>query len=125
MIDVFQNDTHFQVVMEKHGFGMDLFEFIDRHPLMDEKLASYIFRQVSKRFGLEGARLEIPFFRSLQQSHIFIVSVSSIGISKTRMLLSMNISDASLSILDLRLISKKARRFRRFAERSNIAVRKC
>jgi len=25
---------------------MDLFEFIDRHPLMDEKLASYIFRQV-------------------------------------------------------------------------------
>jgi len=33
--------------MEKHGSGMDLFEFIDRCPNMDEPLASYIFRQVT------------------------------------------------------------------------------
>lgn len=46
VIDVFHNDAFFQLVMEKHGAGMDLFEFIDRKPKMDEKLASYIFRQV-------------------------------------------------------------------------------
>lgn len=34
------------MVMEKHGSGMDLFEFIERDPVMDEPLASYIFRQV-------------------------------------------------------------------------------
>lgn len=32
--------------MEKHGSGLDLFAFIDRHPKLDEPLASYIFRQV-------------------------------------------------------------------------------
>lgn len=32
--------------MEKHGSGLDLFAFIDRHPSIDEPLASYIFRQV-------------------------------------------------------------------------------
>jgi hypothetical protein len=32
--------------MEKHGGGMDMFEFIDRQPNMDEALASYLFRQV-------------------------------------------------------------------------------
>ena len=31
--------------MEKHG-DMDLFEFIDRNPVMDEPLACLIFRQV-------------------------------------------------------------------------------
>jgi len=35
--------------MEKHGAGMDLFEFIDRKPYLDEKLNSYIFRQVISR----------------------------------------------------------------------------
>ena len=38
------------MVMEKHGSGMDLFEFIDRCPNLDEALASYIFRQVSHHF---------------------------------------------------------------------------
>ena len=33
--------------MEKHGAGMDLFEFIDRGPNTDEPINSYIFRQVS------------------------------------------------------------------------------
>lgn len=44
---MFENEDYIQMVMEKHGSGMDLFEFIDRSPLMDEALASYIFRQVS------------------------------------------------------------------------------
>lgn len=43
---MFENEDYIQMVMEKHGSGMDLFEFIDRSPLMDEALASYIFRQV-------------------------------------------------------------------------------
>ncbi|UYV61462.1 PASK [Cordylochernes scorpioides] len=46
VLDVFENDHFYQVVMEKHGAGMDLFEFIDRSPHIDEGLASYMFRQV-------------------------------------------------------------------------------
>lgn len=46
VLDVFENAEFIQMVMEKHGSGMDLFEFIDRSPNMDEGLASYIFRQV-------------------------------------------------------------------------------
>ena len=49
MLDVFENAEFIQMVMEKHGSGMDLFEFIDRSPRMDEPLASYIFRQVGHR----------------------------------------------------------------------------
>lgn len=45
-MDVFENDKYFQMVMEKHGAGMDLFEFIERRPRLDEPLISYIFRQV-------------------------------------------------------------------------------
>lgn len=43
---MYENENCFQMVMEKHGSGMDLFEFIEREPVMDEPLASYIFRQV-------------------------------------------------------------------------------
>ncbi len=32
--------------MEKHGSGMDLFSFIEKGPLLDEGLVSYLFRQV-------------------------------------------------------------------------------
>ncbi|XP_050395155.1 PAS domain-containing serine/threonine-protein kinase [Patella vulgata] len=46
IIDVYQNDVFIQMVMEKHGSGMDLFEFIDRCPQMDEALVSYMFRQM-------------------------------------------------------------------------------
>lgn len=46
VLDVFENSSHFQMVMERHGAGMDLFEFIDRAPCLDEPLASYVFRQV-------------------------------------------------------------------------------
>ncbi|KAJ9577678.1 hypothetical protein L9F63_005758, partial [Diploptera punctata] len=46
VLDVFENPKFFQLVMEKHGAGMDLFEFIDRKPYLDESLNSYIFRQI-------------------------------------------------------------------------------
>lgn len=46
VLDVFENKGFFQLVMEKHGSGLDLFAFIDHHPSLDEPLASYIFRQV-------------------------------------------------------------------------------
>ena len=45
VMEVFQNRNYVQMVMEKHG-EMDLFEFIDRNPIMDESLASLIFRQI-------------------------------------------------------------------------------
>lgn len=41
------------MVMEKHGDGLDLFEFIEKNPRMDEPLISYMFRQVSTG-GKEG-----------------------------------------------------------------------
>ncbi|VDK81781.1 unnamed protein product, partial [Onchocerca ochengi] len=46
LLDVFENDTYYQLVMEKLGCGMDLFEFIEQEPKLDEPLISYIFRQV-------------------------------------------------------------------------------
>ncbi|CAH0724620.1 unnamed protein product, partial [Brenthis ino] len=46
VIDVFENEKYFQMVMEKHGAGMDLFEFIERRPRLDEPLLSHIFRQI-------------------------------------------------------------------------------
>lgn len=44
--DIFENELYFQLIMEKHGSGMDLFEFIDRVPKLDEPLISYIYRQI-------------------------------------------------------------------------------
>lgn len=46
VLEVFENEGFFQMVMQKHGDGLDLFEFIDMQPRLDEPLASYIFRQV-------------------------------------------------------------------------------
>ncbi|XP_024129601.1 PAS domain-containing serine/threonine-protein kinase isoform X2 [Oryzias melastigma] len=46
VVEVFENGSYFQMVMEKHGDGLDLFEFIDMQPRLDEPLASYIFRQL-------------------------------------------------------------------------------
>lgn len=46
VLEIFENERYFQMVMEKHGDGLDLFEFIDRQPRLDEPLASYIFRQL-------------------------------------------------------------------------------
>ena len=52
MLEAFENEDFFQVVMVKHGSGMDLFEFIDRQPLLDEPLCSYILRQVNYQFAV-------------------------------------------------------------------------
>lgn len=46
VLEVFENGAYFQMVMEKHGDGLDLFQFIDMQPQLDEPLASYVFRQV-------------------------------------------------------------------------------
>ena len=46
LLAAYENDGYFQMVMEKHGDGMDLFDFIDRNPSLDEPLVSYMFRQV-------------------------------------------------------------------------------
>ncbi|XP_010604937.1 PAS domain-containing serine/threonine-protein kinase isoform X1 [Fukomys damarensis] len=51
VVDVFENQGFFQLVMEKHGSGLDLFAFIDQHPSLDEPLASYIFRQLVSAVG--------------------------------------------------------------------------
>ncbi len=51
MLSCLEGPGCYALVMEKHGAGMDLFEFVDREPKLDEALASYIFRQVWK--GLE------------------------------------------------------------------------
>ncbi|XP_071607745.1 PAS domain-containing serine/threonine-protein kinase [Heliangelus exortis] len=51
VLDVFQNEYFFQLVMEKHGPGLDLFAFIDNQPNLDEPLASYIFRQLVSAVG--------------------------------------------------------------------------
>lgn len=58
---VYENERFYQMVMEKHGSGMDLFEFIDRLTTpMDEKLACYIFRQIANA---------VDYLHSLQILH--------------------------------------------------------
>ncbi|NXI63780.1 PASK kinase, partial [Anseranas semipalmata] len=51
VLDVFENEHFFQLVMEKHGSGLDLFTFIDNQPDLDEPLASYLFRQIVSAVG--------------------------------------------------------------------------
>ncbi|NXK54421.1 PASK kinase, partial [Chauna torquata] len=51
VLDVFENEHFFQLVMEKHGSGLDLFTFIDNQPDLDEPLASYLFRQLVSAVG--------------------------------------------------------------------------
>ncbi len=46
MLDYSEGPACYALVMEKHGAGMDLFEFVDREPKLDEPLTSYIYRQV-------------------------------------------------------------------------------
>lgn len=47
VLDVFQDEDHVQMIMEKHGCGMDLFEFIDRQcKYIEEPLACHIFKQI-------------------------------------------------------------------------------
>lgn len=46
MLDYYENDSYFQLVMEKHGSGMDLFEFIEKTNGVPEPLAAYISKQL-------------------------------------------------------------------------------
>ena len=49
VMDEFEGDQFFVMTMEKHGSGVDLFEFIENASCISEQLASYIFRQVACR----------------------------------------------------------------------------
>lgn len=46
VLSVFDNREYVQLVMEKFGAGLDLFEFIERDPVLDDPLAAHIFAQV-------------------------------------------------------------------------------
>lgn len=50
LLEAYENEHFFQMVMEKHGEGLDLFEFIERGPRLTEQHISYIFRQVNGIF---------------------------------------------------------------------------
>ena len=56
LLEAYENEYFFQMVMEKHGDGLDLFEFIEKNPQLDEPLISHMFRQVKRERERERER---------------------------------------------------------------------
>eukprot|EP00730_Choanoeca_flexa_P007193 TRINITY_DN12294_c0_g1_i6.p1 TRINITY_DN12294_c0_g1~~TRINITY_DN12294_c0_g1_i6.p1 ORF type:complete len:814 (+),score=193.92 TRINITY_DN12294_c0_g1_i6:74-2443(+) len=45
-VELCHNTHYFQLVMEDHGAGFDLFTFVEDNPQLDEHIVSFIFRQI-------------------------------------------------------------------------------
>ncbi|KYO24820.1 PAS domain-containing serine/threonine-protein kinase [Alligator mississippiensis] len=76
VLDVLENGSFFQLVMEKHGSGLDLFTFIDNQPNLDEPLVSYIFRQLVSAVGYLHCRNIIH--RDIKDENVIIAEDFSI-----------------------------------------------
>lgn len=50
VLDNYEGTNFLQMVMEKHGSGIDLFEFIEGSSVIPEPVCSFIFRQVCYEF---------------------------------------------------------------------------
>lgn len=84
MLEAFENEEFFQMVMEKHGSGMDLFEFIDRQPATDEALCSYLFRQVKLLFSKEQAVSSERMWNITYKETIRLITKSAFSASGTQ-----------------------------------------
>ena len=79
VLDVFDNNDYVQLVMEKFGAGMDLFEFIERDPVMDDPLASHIFSQVSFKCEFFIYYSSFEWQSCTDNGFLFIIPESNIG----------------------------------------------
>ncbi|XP_047737260.1 uncharacterized protein LOC125178169 [Hyalella azteca] len=75
VLDVFDNVDFVQLVMEKFGAGLDLFEFIERDPVLEEPLAAHIFSQLMLYIPPERFSIKLIDFGSAtyrrRDGHLF------------------------------------------------------